>query len=96
MVVHHLREHTGAAVSRQALLADIWGYDAATGSNVVAVMIRGLRRKLGGSAAIAVGYRRRREPIGRQRRSIRHSPASRAATTPAWNSSEETVRLMGS
>jgi DNA-binding response OmpR family regulator len=63
-VLSYLREHVGSAVSRHTLLADIWAYDTNIGSNVVDVVIRGLRKKLGGNAAIietvrGVGYRLR-------------------------------------
>lgn len=63
-VLHYLREHTGSAVSRHALLADIWGYDTDIGSNVVDAVIRGLRKKLGRNAAMietvrGLGYRLR-------------------------------------
>lgn len=61
-VVHYLRERAGEPVSRQALLADIWGYDTIIGSNVVDAVVAGLRRKLGGRADMiqtvrSVGYR---------------------------------------
>jgi hypothetical protein len=34
-VLHYLRQHEGATVPRYALLADVWGYQADVGSNVV-------------------------------------------------------------
>jgi DNA-binding response OmpR family regulator len=34
-------------ISRERLLADVWGYDFDPGSNVVDVCVRRLRRKLG-------------------------------------------------
>jgi len=58
----YLREREGQAVSREALLRDVWGYDWSGGANVVEVAVSGLRRKLGGRAAAlqtvrGVGYR---------------------------------------
>lgn len=49
-------------MTRQALLADIWGSDSTISSNVVDVVVRGLRRKLGDHANMieavrGVGYR---------------------------------------
>jgi DNA-binding response OmpR family regulator len=48
-------------ISREQLLADVWGYDFDPRSNVVDVSIRRLRRKLGPEAPIEtvrnVGYR---------------------------------------
>lgn len=61
-VFHYLRERDGAPVARQALLADIWGSDSTISSNVVDVVVRGLRKKLGDHANMieavrGVGYR---------------------------------------
>ena len=61
-VLHHLREHEGRPVTREALLRDVWGYEWTGGSNVVEVAVSGLRRKLGDRAAAletvrGVGYR---------------------------------------
>jgi DNA-binding response OmpR family regulator len=39
--------HAGQVLSREQLLAHVWGYDYDPGSNVVEVYIRYLRRKLG-------------------------------------------------
>src|SRR5437763_5310332 len=58
---HHLRVHGGEVVSRERLLAEVWGYDFDPGSNVVEVCVRRLRHKLGPDAAIETvrnaGYR---------------------------------------
>jgi two-component system, OmpR family, copper resistance phosphate regulon response regulator CusR len=60
-LLHFLLEHPGQVLSRQQLLADVWGYDFDPRSNVVDVSIRRLRRKLGPDAPIEtvrnVGYR---------------------------------------
>jgi DNA-binding response OmpR family regulator len=42
-----LMKHPGQVLSREQLLAHVWGYDYDPGSNVVEVYIRYLRRKLG-------------------------------------------------
>jgi two-component system, OmpR family, copper resistance phosphate regulon response regulator CusR len=60
-LLHFLLEHVGEVMSREQLLADVWGYDFDPQSNVVDVSIRRLRRKLGPEAPIEtvrnVGYR---------------------------------------
>jgi DNA-binding response OmpR family regulator len=60
-LLHFLLEHAGEVMSREQLLADVWGYDFDPQSNVVDVSIRRLRRKLGPDAPIEtvrnVGYR---------------------------------------
>ena len=60
-LLHHLLVHVGEVVSRERLLAEVWGYDFDPGSNVVDVCIRRLRRKLGPGAPIETvrnaGYR---------------------------------------
>lgn len=61
-VLRCLQEHEGRAVSRATLLDAVWGYESAVGSNVVDVVVRRLRHKLGdASAAIetvrGTGYR---------------------------------------
>jgi len=60
-LLHHLLVHVGEVVSRERLLAEVWGYDFDPGSNVVEVCIRRLRQKLGPEAAIETirhaGYR---------------------------------------
>jgi hypothetical protein len=63
-VLHYLRQHEGATVPRHALLADIWGYEADIGSNVIEAVVRSLRNKLGARSTIietvrGVGYRLR-------------------------------------
>jgi DNA-binding response OmpR family regulator len=56
----HLAEHAGEVVSRERLLAEVWGYHFDPGSNVVDVCVRRIRKKLGPDAPIktvrAVGY----------------------------------------
>jgi len=60
-LLHHLLVHAGEVVSRERLLAEVWGYDFDPGSNVVEVCVRRLRQKLGPEAAIETvrhaGYR---------------------------------------
>jgi DNA-binding response OmpR family regulator len=60
-LLHHLLVHVGEIVSRERLLAEVWGYDFDPGSNVVDVCVRRLRQKLGPDAAIETvrhaGYR---------------------------------------
>lgn len=60
-LLHHLVEHAGEVISREQLLAQVWGYDFDPRSNVVDVSIRRLRQKLGPKAPIEtvrnVGYR---------------------------------------
>jgi DNA-binding response OmpR family regulator len=60
-LLHHLLLHEGEVISRERLLADVWGYSFDPGSNVVDVCIRRLRKKLGPSAPIETvrhaGYR---------------------------------------
>ncbi|MGH2976900.1 MAG: response regulator transcription factor [Gaiellaceae bacterium] len=60
-LLHHLLLHAGEVVSRERLLAEVWGYDFDPGSNVVEVCVRRLRQKLGQAAAIETvrnaGYR---------------------------------------
>jgi DNA-binding response OmpR family regulator len=57
----YLAERPGEVVSRERLLAEVWGYQFDPGSNVVEVCIRRLRKKLGPDAPIEtvrmVGYR---------------------------------------
>jgi DNA-binding winged helix-turn-helix (wHTH) protein len=58
----YLRAHEGRAVTRDALLRDVWGHEWTGGSNVIEVVVSGLRKKLGDrSAALetvrGVGYR---------------------------------------
>ena len=60
-LLHPLLLHAGKVVSRERLLAEVWGYDFDPGSNVVDVCVRRLRQKLGPDAAIETvrhaGYR---------------------------------------
>jgi DNA-binding response OmpR family regulator len=60
-LLHHLVLHEGEVVSRERLLADVWGYHFDPRSNVVEVCIRRLRQKLGADAPIETvrhgGYR---------------------------------------
>jgi hypothetical protein len=63
-VLVYLGEREGAAVPRERLLEDVWGYEWTGGSNVLEVAISGLRKKLGKRAAAletvrGVGYRLR-------------------------------------
>ena len=45
-LLKYLMEHAGQAVTRDALLSDVWGYDYAGDTNVVDVYIRYLRHKI--------------------------------------------------
>src|SRR5260221_586688 len=60
-LLHHLALHAGEVISRERLLADVWGYTFDPGSNVVDVCVRRLRKKLGPGAPIETvrhaGYR---------------------------------------
>ena len=61
-VLRCLQEHEGRAVSRATLLDAVWGYESAVGSNVVDVVVRRLRHKLGDASAAVetvrgTGYR---------------------------------------
>ena len=46
-VMQYLQNHPGKAVSRYDLMEAVWGYRNETASNVVDVVVRSLRRKLG-------------------------------------------------
>jgi hypothetical protein len=64
-VMQYLVEREGKAVGRGDLLEDVWGYSYDGGSNVVDVVVRALRKKLGVRAATIetvtkIGYRFRR------------------------------------
>jgi DNA-binding response OmpR family regulator len=60
-LLHFLMQHVGEVISRERLLAEVWGYDFDPGSNVVDVCVRRLRRRLGPDAPIETvrnaGYR---------------------------------------
>ena len=59
-LVRHLKERPGKAVSRQELLADVWGMWFDPGTNVVEVTIGRIRQKLGPDiieTVRGVGYR---------------------------------------
>jgi len=50
-LLEYFMRHPGRALSRQAILADVWGYDEDPASNVVDVYVRYLRNRLGRVAA---------------------------------------------
>jgi DNA-binding response OmpR family regulator len=59
-LLHQLAANAGEVLSRERLLAEVWGYHFDPGSNVVDVCIRRLRKKLGAGAIETVrhaGYR---------------------------------------
>ncbi len=59
-LLHHLARHAGEVISREQLLAEVWGYHFDPQSNVVDVCIRRLRKKLGAASIETVrnvGYR---------------------------------------
>lgn len=61
-LMQSLCRHPGKAISRVALLDEVWGYSYQGGSNVVDVVVRSLRKKLGARASMlesvsGVGYR---------------------------------------
>ena len=60
-VLQFLMQHVGEVVSRERLLAEVWGYDFDPRSNVVDVCVRRLRRRLGPDTPIETvrnaGYR---------------------------------------
>jgi two-component system alkaline phosphatase synthesis response regulator PhoP len=45
-LLRYLIEHRGAALSRDELLNEVWGYDAAVSTRTVDVHVAGLRQKL--------------------------------------------------
>lgn len=64
-VMRHLHDHPGKAVSRYELMEVVWNYATPTASNVVDVVVRSLRKKLGAEAGLietvrGTGYRYRR------------------------------------
>lgn len=65
-VMEYLQQHAGQAVTRISFLENVWEQSYDGGSNVVDVVIRALRKKLGDRASVietvqGVGYRLRRE-----------------------------------
>jgi len=60
-LLHHLLLHPGEVISRERLLAEVWGYGFDPGSNVVEVCVGRLRKKLGPESPIQTvrnaGYR---------------------------------------
>lgn len=61
-VMNYLCQREGKVVTRISLLENVWGYEYEGGSNVVDVVIRSLRRKLGEKASLietvtGMGYR---------------------------------------
>ncbi len=65
-VMEFLQRRAGEAVPRSSLLASVWEQNYGDGGNVVDVVIRGLRKKLGEKSSLiqtvhGVGYRFRRE-----------------------------------
>jgi DNA-binding response OmpR family regulator len=60
-LLHYFVLHVGEVVSRERLLAEVWGYHFDPGSNVVDVCVRRLRKKLGADSPIQTvrhaGYR---------------------------------------
>ena len=61
VLLHHFLLHAGEVISRERLLAEVWGYSFDPGSNVVDVCVRRLRKKLGAGLPIETvrhaGYR---------------------------------------
>jgi DNA-binding response OmpR family regulator len=49
-VIQYLQERPGKAIGRYDLMEAVWGYRSPTASNVVDVVVRSLRRKLGAEA----------------------------------------------
>ncbi|MGA3190637.1 MAG: winged helix-turn-helix domain-containing protein [Bryobacteraceae bacterium] len=67
-VMEFLHRRAGEAVPRSSLLASVWEQNYDGGGNVVDVVIRGLRKKLGEKASLiqtvhGVGYRLRRDEL---------------------------------
>jgi DNA-binding response OmpR family regulator len=60
-LLHYFVLHEGEVISRERLLAEVWGYHFDPGSNVVEVCVRRLRKKLGAESPIETirhaGYR---------------------------------------
>jgi len=60
--MRYLYEREGKALSRESLLRDVWGRKYDVGSNVVDVVVRSIRKKLGSHAGLietvpGFGYR---------------------------------------
>ncbi len=45
-LLRHFIEHRGATLSRESLLADVWGYDETPLTRTVDVHVAGLRQKI--------------------------------------------------
>ena len=61
-VMEFLQNHAGQAVPRSSLLSNVWEQSYDGGSNVINVVVRGLRKKLGNRASLietvhGIGYR---------------------------------------
>jgi DNA-binding winged helix-turn-helix (wHTH) protein len=61
-VMNYLHEQEDSAVSRESLLRDVWGHKYDVGSNVIDVVVRSIRKKLGHHASMietvsGFGYR---------------------------------------
>ncbi|TAK78686.1 MAG: response regulator transcription factor [Dehalococcoidia bacterium] len=60
-LLEHLMRHPGQALTRQAILSAVWGFDSEPEPNAVDLYVHYLRRKLGDAVAIVtvrgVGYR---------------------------------------
>jgi DNA-binding response OmpR family regulator len=74
-VIEFLYRRPGEAVSRSSLLAHVWEQSYDGGGNVVDVVVRSLRKKLGERSSVietvhGVGYRFRREDAREERRSL--------------------------
>jgi hypothetical protein len=66
-LLEYLVDREGQAVSREALIRDVWGHSFSGGSNVIEAVVRSIRRKLGDRAdcivtVSGVGYRYRINP----------------------------------
>jgi DNA-binding response OmpR family regulator len=60
LLLRELMQNAGETVSKERLLANVWGYNFDPGSNVVDVYVRRLRAKLGAEAIVTArgeGYR---------------------------------------
>jgi len=60
LLLRELMQNAGETISKERLLANVWGYHFDPGSNVVDVYVRRLRAKLGTEAIVTVrgeGYR---------------------------------------